>query len=347
MENSKLNITFLDCTNNQEITDTANYAYKDYTIDDCIIVRTTNVFPLDGIIKTPIHGNAYEFGNSTLIGEAIGEILSAKYPNYFFDEEHEKGYKEEKKDCQVVFETLRRTTHFVMNGVVQSHTQGNFDNSPIVIMDPLKYHMDSSLKCLRVEDVYFDDDLTLSNEAVIMIDENSFNKISNNLESLETLQRFKVVVYRGDKQAAVKQTLESLGYDFFLISTNGYTNGLDDNSAAKTMYDFCSDFAEKNNISLDKHFRSEINVEDTKNRRIKGEEIDKLHLSYLLDNSSINESKKEQIKILLETNANNLKEVLRDFVNEIGLEQIKKLTKEFNDGYINTLGSSKNKISSF
>ena len=45
---------------------------------------------------------------------------------------------------------------------------------------------------------------------------------------------------------------------------------------------FTTVFAIENNISLDRHFTSQINYEDTMLRQEKGIEIDKLHLNYLL-----------------------------------------------------------------
>ena len=53
-----------------------------YNIDDCVLIRKTTVFPKDGIVETPKHGIAYNFGRSTVLGDALYDILSEKYPDY-------------------------------------------------------------------------------------------------------------------------------------------------------------------------------------------------------------------------------------------------------------------------
>lgn len=335
---------FIDTTSMEVNGDSVDYIDKEYTINDCVLVRTTDIFPMDGIVETPINGNAYEFGRSSIIGEAISKKVREKHPNYYMTEEAGEKYSKELAEFEVCFETCRRTIHFAMNGLVGTTAYGNFDNKPFVIFEPLKYHLDPSLKCLRVEDVYFDNDMRLSNECSILLEENYLKENSNNLEFLEQLKKFKVYVYRGNQQAAVSKVLSDLGYDSFLISSNGYSNGLSDGMAASKMWRFVNNFATQNNISLDRHFTSQINYEDSIARQEKGREIDIKHVTYILDNSTVSEELKNKIVPLLYEHPSYLEPLMDDLVNELGLEQIKQLTKEFNDLYIKELNSSKTRI---
>lgn len=337
-------INFIDATSMEVNGDSVDYIDKKYTINDCVLVRTTDIFPMDGIVETPINGNAYEFGRSSIIGEAISKKVREKHPNYYMTEEAGEKYSKELAEFEVCFETCRRTIHFAMNGLVGTTAYGNFDNKPFVIFEPLKYHIDPSLKCLRVEDVYFDNDMRLSNECSILLEENYLKENSNNLEFLEQLKKFKVYVYCGNQQAAVSKVLSDLGYDSFLISSNGYSNGLSDGMAASKMWRFINNFATQNNISLDRHFTSQINYEDSMARQEKGREIDIKHLTYILDNSTVSEELKNKIVPLLYEHPSYLESLMDDLVNELGLEQIKQLTKEFNDLYIKELKSSKTRI---
>ncbi len=175
-------IKFIDATSMEVNGDSVDYIDKEYTINDCVLVRTTDIFPMDGIVETPINGNAYEFGRSSIIGEAISKKVREKHPNYYMTEEEGEKYSKELAEFDVCFETCRRTIHFAMNGLVGTTAYGNFDNKPFVIFEPLKYHIDPSLKCLRVEDVYFDNDMRLSNECSILLEENYLKENSNNLE---------------------------------------------------------------------------------------------------------------------------------------------------------------------
>ena len=201
--------------------------------------------------------------------------------------------------------------------------------------------MDSSLKSLRVEDVYFDNDMKLSNECSILLEENYLKENSSDIEFLEQLKNFKVYVYRGNQQVAVFKVLSDLGYDSYLVSSNGYTNGLSDGMAASKMWRFVNDFAIKNNISLDKHFYSNINYEDSMIRQEKGREIDIKHLNYILDNSTVSEDLKNKIVSLLPDYITYLEPLMDELVSEVGLDQIKELTKEFNNLYIKELKSTK------
>ena len=155
------------------------------------------------------------------------------------------------------------------------------------------------------------------------------------------MENFKVYVYRGNQQAAVSKVLSDLGYDSFLVSSNGYSNGLNDGMAASKMWKFINNFAIENNISLDRHFNSQINYEDCINRQEKGKEIDIKHLTYLLDNSTVSEELKNKIVSLLYEHPSYLEPLMDELVNEIGLEKIKELTSSFNDLYIKELNSSK------
>ncbi|MBQ2946432.1 MAG: hypothetical protein IJE04_01085 [Bacilli bacterium] len=337
-------IKFIDTTYMEVNGDSVDYNDKQYGIEDCILVRTTDIFPMDGVVQTPINGNAYDFGKSSILGESISKKVREKHPNYYMSEEAGEKYSSELDEFDVCFETCRRTIHFAMNGLVGSTAYGNFDGKPFVIFEPLKYHIDESLKSLRVEDVYFDNDMKLSNECSILLEENYLKQNSNNLEFLEQLKKFKVYVYRGNQQAAVCKVLSDLGYDSFLVSSNGYSNGLYDGMAASKMWRFVNNFAVENNISLDRHFYSQINYEDSINRQEKGKEIDIKHLTYILDNSTASEELKNKIVPLLYENPYYLEPLMDELVNELGLEQIKELTRQFNDLYIQELNSTKTRI---
>ena len=340
-----LNIEYLVVGEDEEIRDSCEYKHKDYGIEDCMIVRATDVFPKDGVVQTPIHGNACGYGDSTILGEAISTVLREKYPNATFDEEQSKQYNQEKVNSQVVFETKRSTVHFCVNGLVGSHMQGDFQNRNFIILEPLKYHTDESLQCMRVEDVYFNDDVKLSNEAVVMINQNMFQEISTDLDKLSQLKNFKIVVYKGNEQIAVRKELESLGYDSFVVNNNGYVNTGNPDLAAHAMWDMCGTYAEEHDISLERHFYSQSNNDDREKRQQQGEIIDKQHLQYLLDNTNIPDKLKSDIEASLaqgiERNEK-LQQLSLEFVRLVGLETISQLTQQFNSEYISKLNQKSN-----
>lgn len=334
-------VKYIDATNVEIIEDSLDNSNKEYSINDCVMVRTTDIFPFGGIVQTPINGNAYGFASSLYFGEIISEMLRNKYPYRFTNEEEEKNFFKELHEYEIVFETLRRTVHFTINGLVGSTAYGNFDNKPFVIIDPIKHHLNKSMMSLRVEDTYFDNDVTLSNESAIVIDEKTFNQISNDPIYMEDLSKFKIYVYKGNQQDAVSLALNDMGYDSFMVSSHGYVYGIEENSPSSKMYDFVNNFAIKNNIPREKHFYSEINYEDALARNKKSEEINKMHLMYVLGNSNLPKEVIETIVFVVESN-NQITGLIEQVIQQIGFEQLKTLTQEFNKNYIETLKKGKN-----
>ena len=98
-------IKFIDTTHMEINGDSVDYTDKEYGIEDCILVRTTDIFPMDGIVETPINGNAYEFGKSSILGEAISKKVREKHPNYYMTEEAGEKYSKELAEYEVCFET--------------------------------------------------------------------------------------------------------------------------------------------------------------------------------------------------------------------------------------------------
>lgn len=339
--NNNNNIKLIDATNVEIIEDSIDNSNKEYSINDCVIVRTTDIFPFGGIVQTPINGNAYGFGSSLYFGEIISEMLRNKYPNRFINEEEEKNFFKELHEYEIVFETLRRTVHFTINGLVGSTAYGNFDNRPYVIIDPLKYHLDTSMKGLRVEDTYFDNDVFLSDERAIVIDEKTYNEISKDPNYIEDLSKFKIYVYKGNQQNAVALALNDMGYDSFMVSSHGYVNGVEENSPSSKMYDFVNNFAVTNNISRERHFYSEINYQDALERNKKSEEINMMHLMHILDNSNLPEEIIETI-MFVANGKNEMTGLMEKVIQQIGLEKLKTLTQEFNKNYIEKLQKGKN-----
>lgn len=337
----KPNIKYIDATNIEIIEESLDNSNKEYSTNDCVMVRTTDVFPLGGIVQTPINGNAYEFSKSMYFGEIIIKMLKEKYPNYFIDGDDAKNYSKELREYDVVFETLRRTTHFTINGLVGSTAYGNFDNRPYVILEPFKHHFDKSIKGLRVEDTYFDEDIYLSDECAIVIDEDAYNKIVKDPNYINDLSKFKIYVYKGDQQNAVSLALNDMGYDSFLVSSHGYVNGIDENSAAYKMYNFINKYAKENNIPQEKHFYSQINFEDALARNSKSEEINMMHLMYVLKNSNVSPELIDAINLTISMKGD-VTSLIEAVVKEVGLEKLKSLTKEFNSNYIKSLKTGKN-----
>ena len=293
-----------------------------YDINNCVLIRKTTVFPENSIIETPIHGQAYGFGSSTILAEAINNKLREKYKNP--DE-----FLQESKKYDVYFETYRRTIHFTINGVVANSMYGEF-NYPYAIIEPLKHHIDDeSLKGLRVEDTYFTDDINLSDEAIILIPEDEKEVLSQKFD----LKDLNIHTYTGEIEEAIKEELQNAGYDFFIVNNHGYRDGLTSGTKDQEMYDFIQKYAQEHNISQERHFYSDINHEDQMKRLEEGEKIDELHLKYILDSGLVNQETIDKVNSLLKDRRYYKKEfdeLMSKVVDEVGLDNLAQLTNEFN-----------------
>ena len=298
-----------------------------YTINDCVLIRKTGVFPENGIIQTPINGLAYEFGKSTILGDAIYDKLREQYSD-------NNKFREELDKYDVYFETYRRTIHFTINGVVADSLYGQFPY-PFAIIEPLKHHVDDdSLETLRVEDTYFTDDMKLSDEAIILIPEEEREKLAERYD----LTGLNIRTYTGELEQAIKDELQEAGYDFFDVNDHGYRKGLDSGTKDSEMYNFIYEYCQAHGIPQKKHFYSDINYEDQQKRMEEAERMDELHLKYILDSGLISEKVVERTKALLEDRRyykQEFDELMRQVVDQVGLDKLAELTTDFNQKMIN------------
>ena len=287
-----------------------------YTVDDCILIRTTDIFPTDKIVQTPENGNAYSFNINYMFIAAIEKKINKEQSNV------------NKDDYNIYYDICRTTTHFTINGLVSSHMYGNFDDRPYIIMEPLKHHIDEeSLVGLRVEDTYFNNDIALSDEAIILIPSQHFEKIVGDYNYQETLKQFNVVVFDGDEVHAVNYILNQLGYNAFLTSQHSYVSGEEEDK----MVNFVYDLAEERNIPVDKHCYSTVGQQDTQNRFNSMKESEMRFLNFVLDTVAIPEILRNEIIYCRDNGYDTvLKEHIENLVDIVGLETLKYLTQQYN-----------------
>lgn len=347
-----MEIIYLDCTDEQKPYDTKrrisdkyfledsnkedlwliDEELKPYSLNDCVLVRTTNFFPFNHEVHTPLADRAYEFTNSIYFEEALRDILK------------EKGEEEKYK----IFSKIpRETIHFAINGLVQSHDYGNFEGRKFIIIEPLKYHIDESLLSIRPEDTFFKGNITLSNESVILMNIDTYESIKNDPNYEKELNSFpNIFVYSGNnEELAVKETLNILGYDSFLVSNNYFTNGSDKDYPAKEMTDFLREFTKTHSIPQTAHIYTDEYKKEHEEIIKNAEEIDTRHLKYILENSGL---PSEYIEIILEKSKyyylKDFKDEIKELINKIGLETLANLTKEFNQIMIEENDIQKNKV---
>lgn len=103
----------------------------------------------------------------------------------------------------------RHTIHFTTNGLVKGGFIGadDWDNKPYIILEPFKYHVDPSLRGGFAGDVYYNDQMKLSNEAIILVKKDWYDTHKDTLP-----KGYNYRTFSGDPNEVVKETLKSLGY---------------------------------------------------------------------------------------------------------------------------------------
>lgn len=315
-----------------EMPNERNVPKDSYDVSDCMLVRTTDVFPKDKIIQTPDHGNAYGFGRSSIFHETLLSMIKSKYPEVMTDEQTALFF-EELSQYDVFFEVRRSTTHYTINGLVSSHMYGNFEGKPYIILDPLEEHIDDdALIGLRVEDTYFNDDVELSPKSTIMMPVESFKNAINNPDYLETLRNFNVVVFEGDEAKAVDCLLHNLGYNAFLINNHGYVEGYVPGTEENKMLLNISSLAKSKGIPQDRHCYSEVYKKDYVRMATGVEESDKRHFLYVLDHAGIPKHLDEKLRYEIDfySNVALMQNSVTELVNMIGLDQLRTITEQYN-----------------
>lgn len=105
----------------------------------------------------------------------------------------------------------RNTIHTALNGRVTSHMYGNWDNCGIIILDPLKEHIDQ-VECVYSVDTFAYGSMKLSNESIILINKDQYNKFYEQNKEYIDNNKDRIMLFSGDSLIIVDKVLSMLGY---------------------------------------------------------------------------------------------------------------------------------------
>ena len=177
---------------------------------DLALVRTTTIFPKNGIIETT---------------DKHSDLIVEESP--FAKELKEAGVIDPKKYNILKFQN-RRTIHFTLNGLVGSHEYGNFQNRNFIIIEPFDEHVeDDSLMNINEADTYFQDNMVLSKRAAILIPVEKYKALIKDENMLKELNKMDIRLFEGNEEEAVRMCLLDKGYAFGEIHKWGFETYLD------------------------------------------------------------------------------------------------------------------------
>ncbi len=300
--------------------------YDDYTEDDIMIVRTTNIFPTNRIIKPLAEASVIEKNKYSFLCNSL---------RYQIDEDA-------LKELEIYNLCHRTTSHMTENGLVLSHPYGNFDNRAFIILDALSEQLNKAdFRSFSGQDIFVKGNMTLSDKAIIIIKADYYEAL---LESYPELENFNVVLYIGipyedkkayeedpnnslaafdinDERAIVEQVLMDLGYTPELIGQSYIINS----PTSEKIRDLNTRLAAERGVLCNLlHCYTPEYKSDIDDRDKISDIFDNLFLDFIAKNYNLDKSTLLNKKGLIDSDTS------YKLINIIGIEGLKSMVSSFN-----------------
>ena len=323
-------------------------------IENIALVRATNIIPFEGVIR-PLSNEKYlckilggEFQNaiSDLLTK-LGILLEQDYSKVFTDEDYYDNYVREcaniTKEYIPYLSNYNSIVLFSLNGICpddSEHGFGNntFSNKKCAIIEPLKYHIDDVISLVPT-DTSVKGDVLLSDEAIILIEKQTFYNLSD--EEKNKLSGLNAKIFNGSLKDAVKSALRQIGkYTAEDLSLSQRDGGVKDSLTSNELKNCIENIIKEYNLSRLKYFNlllAKNDEEVSKYDLIKDEYFNSIKvyefylekfLSQLLDfiNAPLN------IKESLHRNLHNKKymDKVTLLISDFGIEKYKDFVDNYN-----------------
>lgn len=303
-----------------------NSTKSEYTIDDIMLVRTTDYLPENGIIKPY---------------SEVPNIIKDQQ-NFLCDQLYEEDIKT-LEQLETYYPYYRTTVHTTENGLVSSHMYGNFDNRNFIILEPLKNQINSNIRNFAGQDTFIKGEMKLSKEALILINSDKYQKL---LETYSELPNYNIVIYNGipkqekekymkdnpdsfgneinDEEAIVTKVLLDTGYtpeiigSHYIIQSNTSNNIVELNKKLA---------AEKGVEANSKHQYSKEYAEDLEVRQKITDKCDRMLADFIIKINNLNIPKKSVVS----QNGSVRQGLAEELKTLIGMENLKESVTMFNE----------------
>lgn len=303
-----------------------------YDDNDIYLVRTTDYIN-DKKTIVPICDVPFLTQINTLIKSAIITILDEQeHIDMFLEpERYNKRIKEISKIIPLSTQ-YRSTVHFSLNGLVSSHSKGNFNNKNFIIVDKLNSHLNTdNIISLRAEDTYIDGEVQLSDAATILIRKDRYEDL---LKQNPQLKNYEIVLFEGDEKTAVEIYLTTKGVAVEQIGQHGVNL---ESETGNMLLNYLYNKSRELGIENNPHWLSINYKEDDQKSLILWKYYNELFYNYLLDQINYNEeNKKIMVEKLVELDffIKGDLEFLVDFIKSIGFDKFVNICNEFNNDLI-------------
>ena len=199
-------------------------------IDQFRLIREDDFFPKDWIWRVASKDTEREFAKSKLVYELrmakVRDILKKKHGHMDLGFDIPFSSEEEKEELEKidslygkVFEPVkyRSTKHFTINTPLSFTGDYNAvkSNRDFIFIDKMDNFLNSQYGySIDYKDAYLDvthEGLPLSKDAIVLIDESKYDRITSNLETREFLNDRRVIKFNGDEGIAVNMVFSEMG----------------------------------------------------------------------------------------------------------------------------------------
>ena len=299
------------------------YAIKEYTEEDFMLVRTTDYLSEDHILR-PLCDIPFVTNINSVAYSALFNILREKNNINVFNEEECEKLQRLAKENSPLSSQYRSTVHFTLNGLVTSHEKGNFDNLNFKIIDRLNKHLGKeNFISIRMEDTFIQGEVKLSDDSIILIDESKYNDLKSKYPYIDT---YNVILYKGDEKKAVEMILQENNIIPEQIQQHSQKE-TDRSSYIREELDIIS---KKYSIGQEKHCNTEIYKEDDEKNIELWNIYDKYFYERLFSNFGIVDDKAKEFLLDSKTERTNKIELFKEIILEIGLDDYMSYVKEYN-----------------
>lgn len=324
------------------------------TINNIALVRATNVIPMDGIIK-PISNVPYlckKTGNefSSKMNDLLRrlQIIPTIDPSRLMEE----GYYDEMAafTSKILKEYLPYTSDynsmvlFSLNGLCPDDNEhgfanNTFSNKKCAIIEPLIHHI-SEVISLVPTDTAIKGNVTLSKDAIILIEEETFQTLREKEKIMLSNLDLTVKTFKGSLKEAIETELKNSGrYLPEQLSLSASTGGFYPSETSEMQKKYIHTIRVQYGLSGQKYFNliTEADTNYEKYEKVKGEldkawKVQEYYLTTFLKTLlTIMQSPDDMIEIV-EFHLYNpefMKKII-DFIQVFGIENYKQFVDDYN-----------------
>lgn len=340
-----------------------NYTYKkeygdNMNIDSIAIVRATNFIPFDGIIK-PLSNAPYltkDLGShfSNYLSDLLKDLeITPKYdPTRLFEKDYyDKLVKENGKivkDYLPYVSDYNSIVLFAINSICPDDNENGFGNNTFsnkrcAIIEPLKPHIEQVIS-LHPTDTSIKGNVHLSNDAIILIEEDALKNLSSEEKSMLASLNLTIRTFKGSLKTAVFETLKNSNKYFAeTLSLSSENDGIIPSETSDQLKQILKDITHKLGITQTKFFhlvqandktlpKYEEFKDEFKNALIVKDYYIKIFLEKLLIHINAPQELQNKIDLIIKY-PNQYMPVVINLIKQFGIKNY----KEFVDNYNNEL----------